>query len=299
MGEPHWSSRLVKPYRRRSAFAARPGSTDGPLASVHGARRGASPPAHVPAASRTARAARDWSTARWPAPGGRRRPATPRVGRSWCSTGREQTGDGSGRREPTRPGWPSPTRPALLRAPVDHPPAGPPAGLPRALRASRTRPARSPARAAWPVPYWLIDTAFATMLLLLGGGRRGAGGVVLPVSMASAAPAARRPRRAGWLGADRRGRPRMAGRRRPPVAVAAGAPSGRRGHPPGRVVAAGLIAGRRQGGAAWPGAADGAGARRGQTGPGLGRPTGRRPAQTRAGRTSLIGARTTAAASSS
>ena len=181
-----------------------------------------------------------------------------------------------------RPGLAGPTGPPR-RAPgagAGHPVLQQP-GLPRPLRPARQSGTPAwPVEAAWPAPYWLIDTAFATMLLLLGAVEEGLGALFFRTPWRSG-PAARRVRRARRLGADRRGRPRLAGAvggrdpaARPPTATCGrsrrGACTAAAGRTPARRAAAPL------------------------------RPPARlaRPA-TSAGRTSLIESRTTAPARSS
>ena len=137
--KPHWSMPPGETLPSRSAFPLGR-LTVGPLASVHGVRavlrrRGcaaASRPRPVPA--RTAR------TGSWPAPGGRRRPASARVRRSWSSKDRSRPRTFWSHASDDRPGGPAPTWPGLLRAPVIILPlAHKQAYLDR--YASRTRPA--------------------------------------------------------------------------------------------------------------------------------------------------------------
>jgi nitroreductase len=69
----------------------------------------------------------------------------------------------------------APTWPGLLRAPVIVVPlASQDAYLARYSEADKEAAGRA-TEAGWPVPYWLIDTAFATMLLLLGVTEEGLG----------------------------------------------------------------------------------------------------------------------------
>ncbi|MDQ2726135.1 MAG: nitroreductase family protein [Actinomycetota bacterium] len=74
------------------------------------------------------------------------------------------------------PAWlADPTHPGLLRAPVIIVPlANEQAYVDRYAEPDKRADARS-GPAAWDVPYWLVDTAFATMLLLLGAGDEGLG----------------------------------------------------------------------------------------------------------------------------
>ena len=81
--------------------------------------------------------------------------------------GAEQTARVLGVHAPTSRGGTSPTGPGCCGPRRDHPPR-PQAGLPRPLRrAGQGRRRARSEESAWPVPYWLVDTAFATMLMLL------------------------------------------------------------------------------------------------------------------------------------
>ncbi len=117
---------------------------------------------------------RSWTgSSTWP--GGRRRPGTPRAGRSW--SWRDATRPGaSGRPTPTRPGWPNPDHPGVLNGTGARHPVLQPAG---AISSATPAPDKAAAGLAtegdWPAPYWLIDTAFATMLVLLGAVDAGLG----------------------------------------------------------------------------------------------------------------------------
>ena len=74
------------------------------------------------------------------------------------------------------PAWlAAPTHPGLLRAPVIVLPlASRDAYLARYSEADKVAAGRLGPE-GWPAPYWLIDTAFATMLLLLGAVEEGLG----------------------------------------------------------------------------------------------------------------------------
>jgi nitroreductase len=74
------------------------------------------------------------------------------------------------------PAWlAQPDHPGVLRAPVLVIPfCSPRAYLERYARPDKAA-AGLDAEAQWPAPYWLIDTAFATMLLLLGAVEEGLG----------------------------------------------------------------------------------------------------------------------------
>ena len=188
---------------------------------------------------RTDRCRPRWSTGSSTGPGGRRRPGTPRAGRSWCSRAPSRPG-ASGRPTPTRPGWPDPTTPGC---------SGP-----------RCSSSRFCSRQAYLDRYAEPDKAAAGLAVedrlagaLLAGRHRlrhhaaaprgGRGGLGRPVLRAPrrSGPAARRVRRARRLGAHRRGRPRVAGagdrppprrpRPRPPAATRSSTAAGGRRAP--------------------------------------------------------------------
>ncbi|MHB1930397.1 MAG: nitroreductase family protein [Acidimicrobiales bacterium] len=69
------------------------------------------------------------------------------------------------------PGWAAP--PGLLLAPAVVVPLADPGAYERRYAEADKAAARGPA--SWTVPYWLTDTAFATMLLLLGAVEEGLG----------------------------------------------------------------------------------------------------------------------------
>lgn len=76
----------------------------------------------------------------------------------------------------SEPGWlAEPTWPGLVRAPVIILPlAHKQAYLDRYREADKARLGRQE-ESAWPVPFWLVDTAFATMLILLSAVDAGLG----------------------------------------------------------------------------------------------------------------------------
>ena len=86
----------------------------------------------------------------------------------------------------------------------------------------------------WPVPYWQIDTAFATMLLLLAVEDAGLGALFFGV-FRNGEKLLAEPRRAGRLRADRRRRPRLPGRGRARPQRRAAPPQPRRDRAPGRL----------------------------------------------------------------
>ena len=86
----------------------------------------------------------------------------------------------------------------------------------------------------WPVPYWQIDTAFATMLLLLAVEDEGLGALFFGV-FRNGEKLLAQPRRARRLRADRGRGPRLPARRRARPQRRAAAPQPRRDRPPRRL----------------------------------------------------------------
>ena len=104
----------------------------------------------------------------------RPRPATPRVGRSWSWRGARRRMFWEHEAEQLVAGPPEPSRPA--QRPGHRAAAGKPSRVPGALLRARQGDRRGRAGwTHWAVPYWLVDTAFATMLLLLGLAQEGLG----------------------------------------------------------------------------------------------------------------------------
>ncbi len=131
--------------------------------------------------------------------------------------------------------------PGLLDAAGHRAAPGRPRGLRAPATASRTRrrPGSAGRRAAWPVPYWTVDAAFAVMTLLLAAEDAGLGALFFGVfqgrrSCAAALGAPRptsscwAPSPSGWPADGGPGRPGPLSR--PPAACPGG------DHPPGRLV---------------------------------------------------------------
>jgi len=157
--------------------------------------------------STTGRSLRRRWTASSTTPGGRRRPGSPgfrlpgpggpsRVGRFWdCTFPAAETGPGSAGR--------------ALRAPVIVVPCGSKAAY--LDRYAEPDKGWTTGRARWPVPYWDVDCAFATMAMLLTAVDEGLGALFFGIFTGSRAPGGvRDPRRLRPIG----GGHRLAGRRR-------------------------------------------------------------------------------------
>ena len=118
-----------------------------------------------------------------------------------------------------------PSHPGLLNAPVIVLPAGQPGAATWSATPSPTRrPSGRGGSSDWAVPYWLVDTAFATMLLLLGLTQEGLGGLFFALRK-PAGPLlgrARGARRLGspWAPWPWAGRARTTGRRPRPAGPA-------------------------------------------------------------------------------
>lgn len=127
-------------------------------------------------------------------------------------------------------GWRAePTWPGLMRAPVVVIPlTDEPAYLARYSEADKA-PHGLQEAAAWPVPYWLVDTSFATMLVLLSAVDAGLGALFFGLNHADDAlmaalgvPDSYRPLGAvalGWADGQDRPSPSLARGHRPTEAV--------------------------------------------------------------------------------
>ena len=165
------------------------------------------PAADVPQFPRSARWIPTRSNGPWtwqPMPPRR---ATPRVGRSSSSRASRRRCSGNTKRR--APG--SPTRATRACSTPRSSCCRSQAGRATwSVTPSQTRPGSAPRRVEdWAVPYWLVDTSFATMLLLLGAAQEGLGTLFFALQ-SRPGPLLARPRSAGRLGTSWRCRHRVA-----------------------------------------------------------------------------------------